>query len=187
MRPRGREALIAAAAPAARWSEPVPDHSCRFSLAREPAVTLMFIDDSHSLHEGVANGGADEAESPLLQIPAHRIAVDARCGDAAEVQGPAAHHLAACEVPQILVEGLRFRPDLEVGLGVGDESVHLEPISDDAGILQQPPALGGAVARYFPGIETVEGFAVGLALAQDGKPAQAGLRALQAEHLEEPF
>src|ERR1700674_4705377 len=53
------------------------------SLACHPAVTLMFIDDSHGLHERVANSRSDETEASLLEIFAHRVAVCGRLGNAA--------------------------------------------------------------------------------------------------------
>src|ERR1700722_5890415 len=43
-------------------------------LGRNPTAALMFIDDSHGLHEGIANRRAHEAKAALLEILAHRIA-----------------------------------------------------------------------------------------------------------------
>src|SRR6266851_6196351 len=159
-----------------------PD-SRRFACG--PAVALMFIDDSHGLHERIANGRPDETETSSFEILAHGVAVCRRLGNAAQIQGPAAQHLAARELPDVVVERAKGGADLEVGPGVGNEGLHLEAISDDAGILHQAPAFGGAVADHFLGVETVERFAVSLALAQYGKPAQARLSAFQTQHLEE--
>src|ERR1700733_8632226 len=64
------------------------------SFDRHPAVTLMLVDDSHGLHECVANGRADETEAALFEILAHRIALCGGRDDAAQVQRPAAHHAA---------------------------------------------------------------------------------------------
>src|SRR5208283_2405713 len=73
-------------------------------LAGSPAMTLMFIDDSHGLHEGVANRRSGESEALLFQIPAHGVALRGRLGDAAKVQRPAAQHLAARELPDIVAK-----------------------------------------------------------------------------------
>ena len=45
--------------------------------------------------------------------------------------------------------------------------------------------LGGVVARDLLGVETVEGGAEGVALAQDRDPRQAGLEAVEDELLEQ--
>src|SRR5258708_21719397 len=153
--------------------------------ACRPAVALMFIDDAHGVHERVADGRSDETETSPFEILAHGVAMCGRLRNAAQVQGPAAQPLAARELPEVVVERAQGGADLKVGLGVGNEGLHLEAISDDAGILHQAPAFGGSVADHFLGVETVERYAVSLALAQDGDPAQARLRAFQAQHLEE--
>src|ERR1700722_8692966 len=54
-------------------------------FACKPAVTLMFIDHSHGLHEGVANSRSYESEPALLEILAHRVALRGRLCNAAQV------------------------------------------------------------------------------------------------------
>src|SRR3984957_16195865 len=154
-------------------------------LGCHPAVTLVLIDDSHRLHEGVANSGPDEAEASTLQILAHRITLGGGLGDAAQVQRPPAQRTAFGELPNVAVEGALGSLDLKIRPGVGNERLDLESISDDAGSQQQAPALKVAVAGHFLGVETVERFAVVRALAQNGEPAQAGLCAFETQHLEE--
>src|ERR1700685_2791655 len=106
------------------------------SLAGSPATTLMFIHNAHRLHECVANRRADKSETFLLQVLAHRVAVRGRLRNFAQVQRPKALHLAARELPEIVGEGSRGRADLKVCGGIADESVNLEAIPDDPGILQ---------------------------------------------------
>src|ERR1700692_2436752 len=141
-------------------------------LGCHPAVTLVLIDDSHCLHEGVANSGPDEAEASTLQILAHRITLGGGLGNAAQVQGPPAQRTAFGELPNVAVEGALGSLDLKRRPGVGNERVDFESISDDAGIQQQAPALKVAVAGHFLGVETVERFAVGPALATNCEAAQ---------------
>src|SRR5271155_205481 len=74
-------------------------------FAGRPAVTLMFVHDTHRLHERVANGGAHEFESLPLQLLAHGIAVRRRCGETAEIQRSAPLNLAVGELPQIVAKG----------------------------------------------------------------------------------
>src|ERR1700722_3395081 len=73
-------------------------------FAGRPAVTLMFIDDPHGLHEGIANRGSDEFESFLLEILAHRIAVGGRLGNPTEIQRTAAPHPAIRDLPDVVPE-----------------------------------------------------------------------------------
>src|ERR1700730_11058556 len=49
-----------------------------------PAIALMFIDDSHGLHERIANGGPDETETSPFQVFAHRVAMGGRGGNVAQ-------------------------------------------------------------------------------------------------------
>src|SRR5271168_2917806 len=70
-----------------------------------PAVALMLIDDSHGLHECVANGRSDETKAPLLQVLAHGIAVRAGLEDVPQGQRAAAQRAAAGELPDVVVEG----------------------------------------------------------------------------------
>src|ERR1700733_5888140 len=80
--------------------------SC-FLFAGCPAVTLMFVDHAHCLHESVANGRSHKFETFLLQILAHGIAVRCRDGNAAEIQRPAPDSPAVGELPEIIAEGCR--------------------------------------------------------------------------------
>jgi len=139
----------------------------------------MLIDHSHGLHEGVTDRRADEAEAVLLQVFAHGVALGSRCRDTTKIQWPPPHHFSVGELPDVFVEASRPFANLQVRLSVADEGVHLEPVPHDAGIEQQPFALGVTVACHFLGVEIIEGSPVGLALAQDGEPAQTRLGPLE--------
>jgi hypothetical protein len=52
-------------------------------------------------------------------------------------------------------------------------------VADDARVLQQAFDIGLVEGGYLAGIEVGEGLAEGLALVEDGQPAQAGLEALE--------
>src|ERR1700722_4185522 len=74
-------------------------------FACHPAVTLMLVDDSHGLHEGVANRRPDETKAALFEILAHRIAVCGGWCNIAQVQRPSTQHAAVRELPDVVVEG----------------------------------------------------------------------------------
>src|ERR1700691_4028653 len=102
-------------------AKPIRRSCMLISFACHPAVALMCIDDATRLHESVANGGSDEAETSSLEILAHRIAVCGRLGDAAQGQRPPANHPAAGELPEVVVEGAWRSADLEVRPRIGNE------------------------------------------------------------------
>src|ERR1700683_1024284 len=160
--------------------------SCIAQPLGNPAITLVLIHNPHCLHEGMTNSRTDKTEASKLQVFAHVIAVHRRCGEAAKVQRPAAQHPAVGELPDISVERTRALADFQIRAGVADESVPLQPISDDARVLHQALALRRAVPGHGLGIEVVERLTIGLALAEHGEPAQASLRTLETQHFEEP-
>ena len=57
---------------------------------------------------------------------------------------------------------------------------------DDAGVLQQALHVARAKARHHRGLEILEGAAEVVALAEDRDPAQARLKAFEADLLEQP-
>jgi len=76
--------------------------------------------------------------------------------------------------------------DLKEGAGRGDRALDLPPVADDPGILQQALHLAGIESGDPGRIELRERPAVALTLLEDGRPAQAGLGAIQHEELEVP-
>ena len=70
--PRGREAIRSSAE--SRGDEAGVSHAIvRPHLAVAETVDGMVVNHSGGLHERVADGGADEPESPPAQVPAHRL------------------------------------------------------------------------------------------------------------------
>src|SRR5258708_33869498 len=83
-------------------------------FACRPAVALMFIDDSHGLHERIANGRSDETETSPFEILAHRVAREGRWSNPAQLWRPAAQRRAARERPDMSITGSWPRQDLQV-------------------------------------------------------------------------
>src|SRR6185295_10195371 len=54
---------------------PPPERSVSSASGRFPAALLVIVDQSHRLHVGVADRGADELEALLPQILAHGVAL----------------------------------------------------------------------------------------------------------------
>ncbi len=57
---------------------------------------------------------------------------------------------------------------------------------DDAGVLEQALHIARAKTRHYRGLEILEGAAEVVALAEDRDPAQARLKAFEADLFEQP-
>src|SRR5262249_4681067 len=66
-----------------------------------------------------------------------------------------------------------------------DRRLDLAAVAHDPRVTEEPRHVAGAEARHLGEIEAGEGLAKGLALAEDGEPAQARLKTFQAQLLEE--
>jgi hypothetical protein len=139
----------------------------------------------HRLHKRITNGRAHEAEAAPLQVFAHGIGF--HCARrklphrAADIHARA----AADELPDIGIEAAKLLHHREKGLRVADGRRNLQPVAHDAGVAEQRVYFALTIARDNGRIEIVEYFAVALALAQDGVPAEAGLRAFEHQKLEQ--
>src|SRR5262249_49169513 len=69
---------------------------------------------------------------------------------------------------------------------IGNRGIDLQAIADDALVLEQPGDFALAVFCDFARVKTVIGGAIVLALAENRVPAEAGLRALENQKLEQP-
>ncbi len=93
--------------------------------------------------------------------------------------------LAAEMVPQHRGKSGALVHDRQIRLGRTDGAFDLGAVADDAGILHQPLNLSRRVARDLLRLETVEGGAEIVALAQDSDPRQAGLEAVEDQLFEQ--
>ena len=91
---------------------------------------------------------------------------------------------AVDEAPNIGVEATELFLNIDEFSRVVDRCQDLCSVADDTFILQQRFDLPPAVARDFFRIESRKGLAIGVALAQHGVPAQAGLRPFQGQEFE---
>jgi hypothetical protein len=87
-------------------------------------------------------------------------------------------------VPDVVAETVEFVLHLQERLRVRDRRVHLELVSDDTGILQNPVDALLRETRHFLRIEVREVFPIALALVQDRRPAESGLSAFEDQELE---
>src|SRR3954471_17846562 len=165
------QALRRTARPCSPWY----GGSSRFPAA-EAGVDVV-VHHADGLHEGVADGGTHEAESPPLELLAHRLGLGRVRRNLA---GPPVVHpgLAAHELPEEPVERARLLDDFEEGPGVLDRRRDLRLVADDPRVVHQLVDLDPLIAGDFRGIEAVERPAVSFAPPQDRDPRQSRLRSL---------
>ena len=92
---------------------------------------------------------------------------------------------AVDEVPDIVIEGAEFLPDLDKRPGVSDGGTDLEFVPDDGGVFQQAAYPALVIVRHFGEIEIIKCLPVGWAFFQHRNPAQSGLGAFQHQEFEQ--
>ena len=83
-------------------------------------ICRVIVDHSCGLHEGVADGGADEGESSSLEVFAHRVGFRCVGGHVFQRFPPIVDWPAFDELPNILIKASNFLLDDKKGLGVGN-------------------------------------------------------------------
>src|SRR5688572_21017737 len=96
----------------------------------------MVVNDPHSLHPRINDGGPDELESPPLQVLRDRFGQGGRDRDSLSI---ALYLFSLCEGPAVVVERLAALRHLAVDPCPADGRVDLGPGADDAGVAEQPP------------------------------------------------
>ncbi len=137
----------------------------------------MVVDHPGSLHEGIADGGADELEAGLGESAAHGFRLGGGGGHLRHAGPGVLQRLAVDEGPQVIGKRSGRCGQLQIGTGIADGGRHLGAIADDAGVGQQPRRVGLAVVGDDGGVEAFIGKAIGFAFLEDGGPGQAGLGA----------
>ncbi len=152
------------------------------------ATFQVVIHQPHGLHERVHRGRAHKAPATLLQVLGH--------GDGCGRRGQGTRHFArdalrpfaggGLVAPGVVRQRAELAPQLQHAARVVDGGLDLAPVAHDGRVLHQALDLGGAKGCDLLGVEVRERGAKALALVQDGEPAQAGLKTLQADLLEQP-
>src|ERR1051325_6719605 len=116
----------------------------------------VIVHHPHRLHERVADGRTDEAESALEERLAHAVRFFGARRKLS--QRPARILLgdAADEAPEEAVERPFLLAELEERLRVLDRGLDLLPVADDARILQRALDPARRVARHLLGVEAIE-------------------------------
>src|SRR5690606_24215763 len=157
--------------------------ACELAVAE--AVHGVVVHHAGSLHEGVADGGSDEAEAPPLQLAAHCVRLRRLRWHVLQALPAVYLRAPVDEAPQERREAAELLLHRDRGARVVDRGLDLHAVADDAGVREELLDAAGRVARDPGDIEVVERLPVAVALPEDGDPGEPRLRTFQGEHLEE--
>ncbi len=145
----------------------------------------MVVDHAGRLHQRVTDGRADEFESALNQIPAHRVGFACARRHLRHFPPTILLWLAADKTPEVSVEAAKLFPDREKRFRILDRRRNFQPVAHDAGVAEQTFHIARAVARDLFRAKTVERLAIVLPFFENRRPAQPGLRALKDQKLKQ--
>lgn len=148
------------------------------------AVHQVVIDHSCCLQVGVDDGGAQEPESSLFQVPGDTVRKSGGGRDLRKVAETVDHLLVPGEIPQIMAKGAEFVPDIQEASGIVNGRFDLHPVADDPAVLQHGPNTAIVEPGHFFGIEVLVKQAVSLPSFEDGQPAESGLGRFQHQEFE---
>ena len=105
-------------------------------LAAE-AIQGMVVHEPRCLHVCIANRRSDELEAALPKVFAHRFGL--RAGGRIVLEFSEAVNLRSAihELPEVFGEGPELLLDLEEATGVLNRCFDFEPVSNNAGVLEQ--------------------------------------------------
>ena len=100
------------------------------------APYLVIVHHADGLHEGVADGRADEVEAAFLEVLRERVRFESGSRDLGQTLPVVDPGRAADELPDVGVERFELLLHLEKAAGVADRRMHLEAVSNDAGVVE---------------------------------------------------
>src|SRR5205807_4043497 len=152
-------------------------------LAVAEAADQVIINQTHGLHERIANRGTRKIEATPLQVLAHCVGLGGPSGNLFQAPPRVHARLSADELPDIVVESAELLLHSKKSLGVPGRGLNLETIPNDAGIVQKFSNFSAVISRYHRRVELRKGGPKVFPLCQDRLPAQARLRSFQDEKL----
>src|SRR5436190_19657990 len=154
-------------------------------LAIAKARHDVVVHEPGGLHERVTDGRSHEAKSASLQILAHRARLRCLRRHLPEGAPPVPFRPAFDEAPEVGIQGSVFFSHRQRRARVRDRRVDLQAVPHDPRITEQALALSLVESRDLLRVEGGKGLPIALALAEDRRPREPGLGALEDEHLEE--
>ena len=96
----------------------------------------VVVHHSRSLHEGVADGTADELKAPFFQILTHGVAFRGVGGNLGKFLPFIFYGLPSDKGPEVFAESSKLVANLKIRLGVDAHGINLEPVADDPWVFQ---------------------------------------------------
>jgi hypothetical protein len=149
------------------------------------AIDGVIIDHAHGLHEGIADGRPDEFEASAQQISAQGIRLRRARGNLLGRSPPVHPRCATDEAPHVGVKTPELALYRKEGLRIAHGTLDLESVANNARIPEQALDSRRPEMGHCHGIETGEGVPIAFALLEYRLPAQASLRPLERQELEE--
>ena len=118
-------------------------------LVVTPAIHQVIVDQAAGLHVSVDNGAAHKLEASFDQVFAQSIRFSGGCRNLGKVFPAVYDRFSANKTPDVFVKRAEFALDLQKTFGVVDRCQDLEPVPDDAGILEDPLDSGRGKSRDF--------------------------------------
>ncbi len=145
------------------------------------AILCVIHDHARSLHQGIANGRADEGETGLFKAFAHGHGLRGNGRDFAAILEMIDDRAVIHKRPEERHRVIQFQPRLSVAPG----GIELETVADDPRIEHQLIDFRVAHLRYALYVEAVQHLAISLTLAQHGDPGKPGLEPFEQKQLEQ--
>src|SRR6202171_369613 len=145
----------------------------------------MVVEQSGSLHEGIADRRSDKTKAALFQCFRKGIRLRSARRNVALTTPAVLFWCLFDEAPDESIETAELFLDRQQRAGIADGALDLEAIANDGGGGQQgfdAPAVESRDARR---IEFGKGTAITVALVKDRLPGEAGLGTLQHQKLEQ--
>jgi len=139
----------------------------------------VIVDHAGRLHQGVADGRADELESALNQIATHGVGFGCARRNLRHFSPTILLRFATDKIPEVSIETAELFPDCEKRVRILDRRCNLQSVAHDSGVAEQPFYIARAVTRDLLRTKTVERFAIILAFLENRRPAQPGLCAFE--------
>jgi hypothetical protein len=149
------------------------------------AIDGVIIDHAHCLHEGIADGRPDEFETSAQQISAQGIRLRRARRNLLERSPPVHPRCATDKAPHVGIKTPELVLYRKEGHRIAHGTLDLESVANNARIPEQALDSGRPEAGHCRGIETGEGAPIGFALLEYRLPAEASLRTLERQELEE--
>ena len=109
----------------------------------------MVIDHSNRLHESVTDGGTDKFEPGFFQRFGHYIGFGSAGGNLFQRVPLVDDRFAIDELPEIVAETVMLLQNFMEGAGIADSCLDLQPVTNDARVVQQLIDLALVVTALF--------------------------------------